>query len=914
MNHLKLQIPQSNIRPLPRPHLTAQLDEVFVQHRCLVLVTAPAGFGKTTLVANWASTQSNVSWLSLDVEDNDAMAFLQHLAEAVRKAVPGAGQEALEMLRSPQPPSHLVVLSALLHDLTQRSHPLYVVLDDYHVISASPVRELINYLLDVMPSSLCLVILSRSDPPVNLPRLRMKNALIELKTEDLRFTPAEVESFLRDSMRITPTAEELAFLNTRLEGWPAGLQMAALALKGRADGIDFLHDFSGSSHYILDYLAEAVFERQEKRIQNFLMKTCVLNAINAPLAGTVLETRPLNGYEDAGAGSAALDCQKVLEELYLSHLFVEGLDEQQTWFRYHPLFSDLLRTRLHVIDHSAFKELYTQAAAWFQHNGYPLEAINHAMMAEDEPQTMVLFERHATDLLMQGNLSALGRWMNMLTTSDIQSRPWLCIAQAWVMVFSGRLSGLNELLEQAEHLKNQAGEAWEISAHIAVVRSFMAAMTGNLPGAVKSSKAAARQLKPADHWVYAMHQWVLGTVARMQGRFEASAQAFAAMLRTGLAIDNMWTVVTAATEQGFIHAVQGEFEQARRVFEDSLKRAEDGRIQNFGCVSRLKTALANIRYEQGHLEAAMSLVEDAIEGNRFWKNPNHLVYAYTTRARIQLGGGDFIGAKESLQLADQEMRGLPVMGVVTALLDSVKVQLWLAIGDIPAAADWLAQNATTVMPKKTRPQKKLGLYQEDVEIDQISAARIMLAQKHVEEALELLNQLEEAAAAGARWRAVLQIMVLRASALDAVGQTQAAVDVLDNALRLASAQGAVRVFMDEGPAIERLLKITAKTEREGSDDAVRLLSMYAAPKPTIRVRNVLAPAREKRQPAVQPLSQREKEVLNLIAAGMTNYQIATQLVISTGTVKAHSANIYRKLAAGNRVQAVERARALNLLG
>jgi LuxR family transcriptional regulator, maltose regulon positive regulatory protein len=357
--------------------------------------------------------------------------------------------------------------------------------------------------------------------------------------------------------------------------------------------------------------------------------------------------------------------------------------------------------------------------------------------------------------------------------------------------------------------------------------------------------------------------------------------------------------------------MQGNLKEARRILEDALEITHQQKVQSYGCVSRLQTALANIYYEQGQLKTALSLVEDAIAGNRFWKNPNHLIYAYATRAHIQISSGEFLGAKDTLEQADHEMRSLPVLGTVAALLDAAKVRLWLNSGERSLAAGWAARNKASFSEKASRKLRRS--YKEDVELNQITAIRVMLSEDRVDDAAALLEQLLPDASAGGRKRAVLKLTILRALAEAQAGSKSQALDWLDQAVQQAAEQDYVQVFIDEGPVVERLLRKIAESDRLGSTYANHLLSAIAAPKPAIQFTPVTKPTLDKKHAITRSLSQREMEVLNLIAQGLTNHQIAVRLIISTGTVKAHSANIYRKLAAGNRFQAVERARDLKLL-
>jgi LuxR family transcriptional regulator, maltose regulon positive regulatory protein len=916
MNRVKLQFPKIESERVQRPHLLARLDEVLQKQDGIAVMVAPTGFGKTTLASDWASSQTTpVAWLSLDVEDNDVMTFLLYMTEAIRGAEGEMGQEALQMIQSPQPPSYLIVLKALLHDLKKRRHsPLCVVLDDYQAISANPVREVINYLIESMPPAFRLIILSRIDPPMALSRLRFEDRLVEIRTADLRFTAAEAALFLSEYMGLMLSADEIASLNQRIDGWPAGLQMAGLAMQEGQD-FDFIHRFSGSKSYILDYLADAVLDRQEKGIQNFLLKTSVLSRVSASLASAMLLTRPISGFEDVPVDADSADCQQLLEYLYRSKMFVTPLDEEHVWFQYHPLFAELLRTRLHIIDHAAFKELHLRACDWYQQCENMVGAVNHALMAEETQEALSLFERHAVTLLTEGNMAALGRWVGMLVEDEVRSRPWLCISQAWVMAYAGRLSGLEGLLAHAELLSKQISseeERQSILGHIAAIRSFLSVLTGDVVTAIRWNKRASKNLPKGDYWVSGMQHWIAGTIARVQGKLEQSAGSFEEVMRTGQAIGNMWSLITAATELALVRYLQGDLGAARRILEDAMTMAHQQGVENYSCMNRLQTTLANIDYEQGKLEAALHLVEMAIEGNRFWKNPNHLIYAYATCAHIQLSSGDGTGAANTVEHADQEMRGLPVMGSVMALLDSAKIRLWISKNHSAGLNDWMTKNDISSAVNKGK-RKLSKMYQEDLELNQTTAVRVLLYQNRAEDALTLLDQLLPEASAGGRTRAIIQFTILYAVAKEMNGQTESALHWLDQALELAEKPGFVQMFVDEGQLMERLLKLVAGSDRMGSTYAGRILPVFSAPKPVIRVRSIPKPVRVEQKMIIGTLSNREKEVLNLIAAGLTNQQIGLRLVISTGTVKAHSANIYRKLAAGNRVQAVERARALKLL-
>lgn len=934
----KLRIPPVPANLLPRPILFATLDRSLHPGHRLTLLSAPAGFGRTTLLASWAAgrgtmASSNdaplIAWLSLDAQENDPERFLAYLIAAIEKARSGLGTEALAMLASPQLPPLETILTTLLNALDAASHkPLVLVLDDYQFITADAVHEIVSFILDHLPPAAHLMLATRADPPLALSRLRARGQVLEIRAGDLRLTVDEAASFLGRVMGMNLDAPDVAALASRTEGWIAGLQMAALSLRGQPDPNDAIRAFSGSNRFILDYLVEEVLSHQPAHVQDFLIRTSFLKRLCGPLCDAVLDIHADSGTAAAGGalaekdGPSASQSQHILRYLENENLFLVSLDEERRWYRYHQLFADLLHARLLNEGPGLRKSLHHRAADWFERHELPAEAIEQALEAGDQERAARLVERNTIALLERGELHPLMRWVNMLPADLARSRPWLYLYQAWALAFGGRLAETEPLLREVENHRDAANDA-AMMGNIAAIRAFSFFLAGDVARSLEEANRAMVGLPEGSLWTQSVLQWIFGYSSRLSGNLRRSAHAFSEVVRLGREIDNLWTTVTGLTDLGHVRKAQGLLHEAAETFREAFRLSDELGARNLGYMGRVEIGLSAILYEWGDLEAAHRHVMDGINKTQRWRNPNHLTYGYIVLARILLASGDPQAATEAFRQGEKAARSAPVLPLLNAMIKATRIQLHLQRGDLTAAWQSVAEDyahringvtsasnttsATDTTDATGNPGEPLA---EDREMSLVSMARVLVGLEHAEEALRVLTVLERAARVCGRTNSLLEILVLRSLACRAGNDSDGALASLKEALALAEPAGYLRVFVDEGRPMAELL--CALRRQIGQSDVPafginpdyigKILAALAAPASGASA-SVL----------IEPLTDRELEVLHLLTGGLTNQEIAGRLFISPGTVKAHTAAIYRKLDVTNRTQAAARARALGLL-
>ena len=906
-----LYIPPPRPTLVSRPRLIERLNAGL--HRKLTLVSAPAGFGKTTLMSEWAAGCGRpVAWVSLDDGDNDPVRFFTYLIAALQTLDPNLGQAAQGLLGSPQPPPPEALVATLINDIAATSTPpstrspprvlavagqgLVLVLDDYHTIVNLTVHEPLGFLLERQPPQMHVAIVTRQDPLLPLSRLRAQGQMTELRASDLQFTDEEAAAFLNQTMGLNLTPDEIAALEVRTEGWIAGLQLAALSLAGQADRSALIQSFSGDDRHVMDYLVDEVLSRQSEPVQDFLLRTSILDRLSGPLCDAVTEERGERGEES----------QATLEYLERANLFIVPLDNRRRWYRYHHLFADLLRVRLRQSppfipparggERGGVATLHARASEWFEQNSLAAEAVNHALTTRDYERAARLVERNTVDLFPRGELHTLLNWVKALPEELARSRPWLCIYQAWALTFAGQLDGVEPLLRNAErHIQpdDSVTEAQDMLGNMAAMRAYVAVVTGDFSHAIELANLASETLSESSLWARSVFQWALGYAHRMRGDLTGAGQAFAQVIRLGRAMDNIWTTVMGMTDLAMVHRVRGRLRQAADLYREALQLATERGARNLGYMGRVEAGLAGVLYEQNDLAAARRYAADSIEKTQWWKNPNHFVFSYNVLARVLQAQGDFQGALETLQKADQVRRKFPVVPALTSMIDKSRVRLWLAQGNTAATERWAQEN-------RVGESETFDKSPEEEELLLITLARVLIAQRKVDEALRLLNRLGENAEAKGRIGILIEILVLQAMALQAKGDNVHALSVLEKGLALTEPEGYVRVFVDEGAPMAELLR-QAASRGVAPGYASRLLAAFP-------VSSVRGPS-----PLVEPLTKRELEVLRLVAQGASNRAIAESLVVTTGTIKTHVSRIMGKLGARNRTEAVARARELDML-
>ena len=902
----KLHVPRPQPGFVPRPRLVEALDEGLA--RRLILVCAPAGFGKTALLAHWARRGDHpVAWLSLDEADNDPVRFWRHAVAALDRAQPGIAERAGPLLGPPAPSSFEGLVTALINELAARpaEDGVLLVLDDYHLIDAQPVHTPLMFLLEHLPPGLRLVLASRSDPPLPLARLRARGQLAEVRAAELRFTAAEAASLLREAIGADLPGAAVAALAARSEGWAAGLQLAALSLRGQADPAGFVASFGGSHRYVLDYLAGEVLDRQGERVRGFLLETSVLERLSGELC-------------DAVTGRSG--GQAMLEEIERANLFLVPLDEVRGWWRYHHLFADLLRARLQQEQPGRVPELHRNAAAWYEEHGLADDAVRHALAAGDPIGASVLIEQHFDEIFLQGESATIRRWFAALPAELARSRPRLALAQAWMALVGGDVEAAGAPLDAAERaFADAADEPFEpsvgraasllanVPAAIGVGRAYLAVLHGDAEGTAAPASRALAALGEGEWVLRSVSLWMLAIAEWVSGRLEDAERGIAVGVAGWRAAGQRSLAAWACHDLGRVQRAQGHLDSARASYQRALEiTAPPGRAAmpaaGIGYVG-----MAEVAYQRNELDAAHRLVTEGIPLCRQlnWTQP--LAAGLVTLAWIRQANGDPGGAREAMAEAEQ-IAPDPAM---TGLFNPVPVQrarLLLTQGDVAAAARWTQERGLT-------PEDEPA-YQ--TEREHLVLARVLLAQDRPAKALTLLEQLLAAAASQDRTGSMIEIQALQALALASSGQQASAVGALAGALTLACPQGYVRVFADEGTPMGALLGRLVAAQRDEQTVATgvplgclaQILRAFGG-KDTVRGsgRGVATAV----PGLVDPLTARELEVLQLLAAGTTNQAIAGELVVSLDTAKKHVSHVLGKLGAANRTEAVARARQLGLI-
>lgn len=900
----KLHRPPARSDLVERPRLTARLSAGL--RGPLTLIVAPAGSGKTTLLSAWYAAQATtqpIAWLALDAGDNDPARFLRYVVAALQTVHAGIGRGVLASLRSPQPPVE-GLLTSLLNDLTAQPDDVVLVLDDYHLMTDPAIHRALAFLLDHLPPRLHLVIATRADPPLPLPHLRARGQLTELRAADLRFSVDEAAAFLDHTMGLPLSADDVAALEARTEGWIAGLQLAALSLRGREPALlsAAITALSGTHRYILDYLADQVFDRQPDEVRRFLLHTSVLDRLTGALCDALVD--------ETGEASASGAGQAMLERLDAANLFLVPLDDTRTWYRYHHLFADFLRERLRWDDPERLRALHRRACRWYERQGLPAEAVDHALAAADHAQAADLIEQAGTASLWQrGETATLLRWLERLPLDVARARPRLCLDLAWVLLWRDQVDAAERQLQDAE----RALDALDLAAsstdsgpdassralrgEIATLRAELVRQRGELAAAIDLARRALEDLPAADRWLRGVTMGCLAAAYLWSGQAAAASQAFAETVALGQTEDTIILALFASGRLVQAQALQGRLHQAATTYQQTLDLAGAYGLAAPPVIGVAKVAMADVLRAWNALDAAEDLVR---QGTAQCVEAGVLaelaLEGCLTLARILQARGDSEGALAALEQAERLGRHghiAPSAGRVAA----ARARLWLTspAGDIAAAVRWA--NEREEAWRTDEPPSYAGM------LERLTLARLRLVQGRRDDAATLLTRLLGRAEAGGLLGCAIEILALHARLLHEKGQEAPAMIALSRALALAEPEGYVRLFVDEGPPMIGLLR-QAQARGVAPAYVAALLSACGSAPPSP---SPLAAA------LVEPLTVRELEALRLLAAGLSTPEIAAQLYVTVGTVRSHLKSISRKLDVHSRLQAVERARALGLL-
>jgi LuxR family transcriptional regulator, maltose regulon positive regulatory protein len=889
--YTKLRPSQARPELVARPQLTAKLERE--PGRKLTLISAPAGFGKTTLLVEWLKEREDgdrsVAWVSLDEGDNDPVRFLSYLVAALRRTVGEEfGEGVLAALRSPEPPRMEAVLGAFVNELADLPGEVGVVLDDYHVIDSESVHRIVSFLLEHLPPNVHLVVSTRIDPPLPLVRLRARNQMTELDAADLTFTPEEAASFLHTVMGLDLSAEDVAALEERTEGWIAGLQLAALSMRERKDVSGFIRSFSGSHRDVLDYLAEEVLERQPGQVREFLLVT----SIAEHLTGTLCDA--ITGHSDG---------QEMLERLERENLFVVQLDEERRWYRYHHLFADFLRGRLKRESPESAGELHLRASGWYKGNGHLAEAIGHALSAPDHDLAARLIEEGVEGAVERGEGTTALRWLEALPTEAKRLRPRLFVEHAVALVITGRPDDAEPLLKEAERAAEGDGEDGQFLLGFAsTVRSWRARLRGDAPEAVELARRGLSLLPEGEAHVRNYAAVRMGDALRTVGDFTAADEAYAEAAEIGRAAHHAYGRLAGMVMHARVLSEQGRLREADEAFRGALRLLTEEGFELSPAAGIVYIGMADLRYERDDLDGAERELERGMELAERTGDVSTLVWAYVTLSRNKRARGDEGGALERAHQAERVARDSGA-DLQIAIALAWMTRLLLGRGDLTEA----------VALKQERAAKADDAADAARVVDRLTSARLLHAQGRHREALPLLEELGKTAETAGRTGDLIEILALQALALWAGSKKERAVSTLAEALALAAPEGFVRTFVDEGQPMAEIFSGMLEAQQRGHPDSPPRV-------PAHYIRKLLAALERDYSSATlpvadlpEPLTERELEVLRLIASGKSNRRIATELFVSVGTVKTHLNNLYRKLGAHSRTQALARARELKLL-
>jgi LuxR family maltose regulon positive regulatory protein len=856
----------------------------------LTLISAPAGFGKTTLLSEWRASEDGCDFplacLSLEKDDNDPTRFLTYLVAALGTLMPDLVETALSMLQSPQPPPLQSFLSSLINDLDRFTNSFALVLDDYHVINAQPVHDALTFILDHLPRHMHLVLLTRADPPLQLARLRARNQLVELRAADLRFTSSEAAVFFNQVMGLGLSADDLEGLEQRTEGWIAGLQLAALAIQaprsmeGSDDIAGFIATFTGSHYYVVDYLAEEVISRQPELVRSFLLQTSILERMTADLCDRLMGRN---------------DSQAMLRQLDQANLFLIPLDDERRWYRYHHLFAEVLRNQLRQAYPALLSDLHFRAAEWYEQNGFVSEAISHALSAGDQLRAARLVEQNALAMLMRGDAVTVLNWITSIAPL-VHEHPWLGVHQSWAFMCTGQIDHLEASLQAAErriasHVPSV--EAEQMRSHISAIRALAASRRGEAQQAIALARKALECLPESGSVIRGVVVFTLGEASWQAGDLVEARRAFAEASRIDMAAGNFLAAVLSLSCAAVLLTEQGELHRAAETYQTAVQIAtrSDGRLMPAAAQACL--GLSGLEYEWNDLSAAGRHAQQALELGRRWGNPDTLAGSYLMRARLQQAQGNLADSFRAVNEADELARGQGVTPATAHKVDAFRVRLWLAQANLEAASRWAREQ--TLDPHDELSYRHQIVY--------LTLARILMAQHRTDMALTLLERLLVQVESFVQMGEALEVLLLQSLALEDRGDTHHALTVLTRALALGQSEGYVRVFLDEGAPMAGLLR-RAGSHGISPKYVAGLLSQFD---------RGVGGTTATRQPLIEPLTERELDVLRLLAEGLSNQAMATRLVVALGTVKTHTASLYRKLDVTSRTQAVARARELGLL-
>lgn len=892
----KLRIPRVPRNLVSRPHLIRRLNDGISGNHRLILISAPAGYGKSTLLSEWvAQLDIPVAWLSLEKEENNTAHFWSYFGGALSN-IPhlgqaGIGESMIQAMQSPQAQPVNLLLPELINELSSLETGAVLVLDDLNAISDSQIHQDLVFLIDHLPLSanrLLLVVSSRRDPPWPLARWRARAQLLEVRTADLRFTPEEATDFLNRVMNLGLGAGDVRFLENRTEGWIAGLQMAALSIQGREDAHEFIQAFTGSNRYIFDFLVEEVLSRQKQDVQDFLLKSSILERFCAPLCDVII------GQNDS---------RLILDQLEKANLFLVPLDDEQTWYRYHRLFADLLFTSLKKKHSLILPELHRRACTWFEEHGFLSEALAHALAASDLDHLAKLVEGYAFTIMEVQEASSLLSWLNSLPDSVLIAYPWLNVARAWLLAYLGRKDLIEQAIELAEESADQTDR--RLLGYIAAVRTLACELdVAQTALGIHQARKALELLPQNEFRPRAFVCYHLANILAWHGDDASALMALEEATALSLSAGDLEMAMTAQFEIANFLRYRGKLRQSLHTFERthqmSATRIPERMLKSLP-VGFAKLQQAQIHLEWNDLDESLRLAREGIQICKSWGYSDYLYEGWIIFASILYETGNLDEALTAIGEVTRIFPDLPP-GNRNFALEALISQ---ARGDFGSAANWLS--ACGMSPEDTPDFIHRFEY--------YYFATILHEQGRLEEADQILEHLRHVVEQAGGMTMVIHLLAQQAIIAHTRGDEARALSLLGRLLKLAEPEGFIHVFVGKGTGMEQLLRKAVKMGIY-SDYAGQLLEKSAqagAEVPPAHILPSLEQTAGSGRPLIEPLSERELEVLRLLNTSLDTKEIAAELYVSVNTVRSHIKNIYGKLGVSRRMQAVERARELKLL-
>jgi LuxR family maltose regulon positive regulatory protein len=885
----KLYFPSTQPIWVKRNRLIDKLNNCF--NARLTVVSAPAGFGKTTLLSEWIEqSEYPVGWVSLDQGDNDPKRFHAYIIAALQQIQPGFGSNTETIIKSPQqvPPENIV--TALINEIGESLKKSVLILDDYHLIDSPLIHQSLSFFIEHLPDNLHLIIAGRHDPPIPLSKLRTRKQLYEIREADLRFTTDETVNFFNVTMDLDLTKDEVDTLEERTEGWIASLQLAGIAMQGRNNIHDFIKSFKGSHSYIVDYLTEEVINHLDLNLQEFLLYTSILTRFNSSLCDAVI----------AGLGS-----QDIIDYLNKAKLFIVPLDENRKWFRYHHLFSDLLRYRLEQLFPDIIPNLHKRASKWFKENNFTEDAINHSLAAGDKEGAADLIEASSISALVNAELTTLRNWAQKIPQEILNNRAYILICLAWVHNIYGEFEKTEPLLTKVEFILNGEAKRYDeksrrdLSAHVALLRSYShSPYYTNNPSDVEAQRKLileAKKFLNADNTIMqSTLELLLGWTFAFTGNWKEAKESFMNAFVFGEMSNNHIVALNGVFNYVDILLVEGKLQQAHNLIRESIDKYETRYGKRFLSLGYVYLIMSRILYELNDLDTSDYYASECLRLSKLMGNWTMFFHAITMLQYIKQTKGDISSVRQLIKEDDEALNVQNLSHFRELVIETQRVKVLLAQKNFKAVAKW--QDRFNNDSMKDIPYHTSG---------KLLGVRFLIATGNYASAIELLNAIEEHVTSSGAKGFLLEVLILKAIIYHKEKDTFRALELLKDAIIIAEPEGYLRIFINEGKTIADLFNIFLSAYSQEKD-----FPMSYVTKLLEEINKQLA---KPDQPVEEPLSDREIEVLRLLSAGYSNKEIADKLFLAIGTIKKHTHQIYQKLNVDSRVRAIQTARELNLI-